>query len=174
MKLLDRILDRKLTREEFLKKSAGVAVGALAASTVLGKATPANAMTVGDNIQSGVVVSALEPASKKALWVDTAHGGIIKFHNGAAWVPVNGKSKGSAKKPVYVNADGVLTESNANIGNVYTPMYMENGELKEGTPAGVHFGDTTPASQKMLWIKSNGTAWYHNGTSWVAQKAVWG
>ena len=36
----------------------------------------------------GVVISASAPANTKAFWIDTGNGGIAKYYNGTAWVPI--------------------------------------------------------------------------------------
>ena len=47
-------------------------------------------------------------------------------------VPV---SIGSKTKPVYTNASGILTASDANVGSTTQPIYMDGGELKAITGA---------------------------------------
>lgn len=34
------------------------------------------------------VVQSSEPTSTKQLWIDTSVGGVMKYHNGSAWVPI--------------------------------------------------------------------------------------
>lgn len=34
------------------------------------------------------VVSDTAPANKKALWIDTANSGVLKYYDGSSWVPV--------------------------------------------------------------------------------------
>lgn len=48
--------------------------------------------------------------------------------------------------------------------------------IETGSSGGSHVGATAPSNTKLLWIdtSSGGTMKYHNGTSWVTTKAVWG
>ena len=38
--------------------------------------------------QGGVIVSATNPPYNNVLWIDTANGGVAKYHDGTAWVNV--------------------------------------------------------------------------------------
>jgi len=53
-------------------------------------------------------------------------------------------------------------------GTAWTTIQMGSG--------GSHVGSTAPSDTKLLWIDTanGGTMKYHNGTSWVTTKAVWG
>lgn len=42
--------------------------------------------TGGGGNGGGVVVSATAPTDTKVLWIDTAMGGVVKYHNGTGWV----------------------------------------------------------------------------------------
>ena len=76
------ILDKKISRKDFVKGSAALAAGVMAFG-------PANAMASGmtfnDNLKTEVVISAFAPADKRSLWLDTSSGGVIKYHNGSSW-----------------------------------------------------------------------------------------
>ncbi len=121
-------------------------------------------------IKAGLPISdAFSATSENPMSGKAVNGAIVANNNSKI-----GVSKGSTTQPVFVDANGVVQPATGNVGNEYTPMYLKNGVMTQGSPAGTHYGDTTPPSTKMLWIKSNGTAWYYNGSAWVAQKAVWG
>ena len=48
--------------------------------------------------------------------------------------------------------------------------------IETGSGGGFHIGTTAPTDTDLLWIDTanGGIMKYHNGTSWVATKAVWG
>lgn len=77
------ILDKQMTRKDFIKGTAAVAAG-------LALFDPAKAlaggMTFSDNVSSDVVISTLAPANTGVLWVDTGSGGVLKYFDGNAWV----------------------------------------------------------------------------------------
>ena len=76
------ILDKKISRKDFVKGSAAIAAGLAVMGP--GKAMAAG-MTFKDNIRSGVVISATAPADKGSLWIDTGSGGVVKYYTGSSW-----------------------------------------------------------------------------------------
>ena len=49
-------------------------------------------------------------------------------------------------------------------------------DSKAAQDAGVYVGSSAPNNTSLLWVDtgSGGVLKYHNGTAWVATKAVWG
>ena len=76
------ILNKQISRKDFVKGSAALAAGLMVMGP--GKAMAAG-MTFKDNIKSEVVISALAPSDKGSLWVDTGSGGVVKYFNGTSW-----------------------------------------------------------------------------------------
>ena len=88
--------ENKMTRGEFLKKTA---VGAVAAAIALkfgGGTVNALASSVQvdtDNKESKSnnskqYVGAIPPVNKDITWIDTTAGGVMKYWNGTEWTPV--------------------------------------------------------------------------------------
>lgn len=76
--------ENKITRAEFLKKSAlGMAAVALAAK--FGTSIVPTPSTTQSKSSGGTCVSAVAPSDKTVVWIDTAHGGITKYWNGHEW-----------------------------------------------------------------------------------------
>ena len=84
----------KLSRAEFLKKSAigAFLLGLFGKSIIGNEITTAYAaqqpIQVTDNLTSNIVVSNYPPSSTRCTWIDTSKGGIHKFYQNGAWVPV--------------------------------------------------------------------------------------
>ena len=82
---INKVLNKKITRKDLLKKGAAAAA-CLAVFGHTGKAMAAG-MTFNDNVKPEIYISDTEPSGVNGLWVDTANNGVIKYHDGAEWVP---------------------------------------------------------------------------------------
>lgn len=145
-----------MTRKDFLKK------GAIAAAAVafLGKAAfdKANAAVVTDNLDAkGTHIGAAPPANTTMTWVDTAHNGIMKYFNGADWMPIGqgiilkGTLAAGATSASFTNAEITSTS----VIDVYTDKFGVDPKAQSisGNTLTLTFTARTTATNIMIIVR---------------------
>lgn len=83
------LLDRKISRKEFIKKAGlGAAAAAAAVAASPRDLFEAAQVNFSDNIAMGAVIGPAAPDATNLLWVDTFEiddEGVVKYHNGTEW-----------------------------------------------------------------------------------------
>ena len=86
---MSNILDRKISRKDFIKNTALGAAGAAAALALSpGNLVSASEVTFSDNLVEGAVIGPTAPDSTTSLWVDTGDvrdEAVAKYHDGFDW-----------------------------------------------------------------------------------------
>lgn len=70
-----------------LKKVSGGAGGTDDLATVA-KTGDYEDLTNKPTIHGGTYINSTAPSDTTLFWIDTANGGILKYHNGTSWIPV--------------------------------------------------------------------------------------
>ena len=161
-----------MSRKDFLKRM-GLTAGAAALMLKGIDPTPASAVTFSDNIEAGVTIGPNAPASAKALWVDTSDNGILKYHDGTAWV-----AAASGKATTMQNARNIQT----NLNSTQAAPFDGSANVTPGVTGTLPVANggtgatTAEGSLKNIGAlrQSNGVPQYWNGSSWVNCKSVWG
>lgn len=79
--------DKQIDYNALANKPTAKSLGAALSAHKHGISDITNLNSALDNI-SPAIVSGTAPSNTKALWIDTANSGVLKYHNGSSWVPV--------------------------------------------------------------------------------------
>lgn len=131
----------------------------------------------------GVSYGSTRPTNPKLgdLWVNPDSSCVLYVYSGKDWYNV--------KTGIYISENGGFPSNPFNgqlcyhvstkMLHVYIPYGGSFGgpgwyPVGSDDPGGYHYGASSPANTKLLWIDTSGVARFYNGSAWKAISATWG